>query len=53
MGYTTDYMCFAFEEEGVVFVGDCVLNGFMSDFEDLMMYLLLFMMIKDELEFFK
>ena len=52
-GHTTDHMCFAFEEEGAVFAGDCVLNGSTSDFEDLTMYSSSLTTIKDELESFK
>ena len=52
-GHTTDHTCFALEEEGAIFVGDCVLNGSTTDFEDLTSYSASLLTIKEELESFK
>ena len=52
-GHTTDHTCFAFEEEGAVFAGDCVLNGSTTDFEDLTSYARSLKRIKEEFESYK
>lgn len=52
-GHTTDHTCFAFEEEGAVFAGDCVLNGSTTDFEDLTSYARSLVRIKEELESYR
>ena len=51
-GHTTDHACFALEEEGAIFAGDCVLNGSTTDFEDLTAYSTSLARLKDELASF-
>ena len=51
-GHTVDHACFALEEEGAIFAGDCVLNGSTTDFEDLTAYSTSLGRLKDELASF-
>jgi len=51
-GHTADHVCFALEEEGAIFAGDCVLNGSTTDFEDLSAYSTSLLRLRDELASF-